>query len=78
MERVSQHSFLDICPAVQLLCCSYEENSRFVVALDKKMQEMSDFVTIKLAKGFVVSLAMMPIRTESKEEMLQQRMLGRL
>jgi hypothetical protein len=78
MKRVSQHSFLDICPAVQSLCCSYKEDSRLVVALDKSMQGISDFVTIKLAKGFVVSLAMTPVSARSKEEIQRQLMLDRL
>jgi hypothetical protein len=42
------------------------------------MQGISDFVTIKLAKGFVVSLAMTPVSARSKEEIQRQLMLDRL
>ena len=69
---MSKHSFLDICPVVQSLSRCYNEDCRFVVALDKSVQDMANFVIIKLAKGLVVSLAMTPVSAVSKEEMQQQ------
>lgn len=78
MERVSRHSFVEIHPVAQSLCRSYKEDSRYVVALDKSTQDIADFVAIKLAQGFVVSVAMTAVSAASKDEMLQQLTLNRL
>lgn len=78
MKRVSQHSFVDIYPVVQSLCRSYKEDSGHVVALDKRMQNIADFVTVKLAQGFVLSVAVTPVWAGSRTEMLQQLTLNRL